>query len=118
MRQQLLVIGCVAIFIVHQLLQKVFNISLPYIDSYLDPLLCMPILLYLLLIERKYFWKQKVTSLSWATIVAASVFIIVIAEILFPIWNAAFVFDTIDIVLYCLGAAFFYCCMNNLPAEK
>jgi hypothetical protein len=115
---QLLFTACLALFIAHQLLQKAFNISLPYIDCYLDPLLCMPILLYLLLIERRYFWRQKVTSLSSATIIAATIFIIVIAEILFPLYTTAFVFDIIDIALYCLGAAFFYGCINKLPATK
>jgi hypothetical protein len=115
---QLLFTACLALFIAHQLLQKVLNISLPYVDSYLDPLLCMPILLYLLLIERSYFWKQKVTSLSSATIIAATVFIIVISEIFFPLYTTAFVFDEIDIALYFLGAGFYYSCMNKLSTEN
>jgi hypothetical protein len=118
MRQLLLFIGCISLFITHQLLQKTFNITLPFIDSYLDPLLCIPILLYLLLLERKYLWKQKATSLSMITIVAATLIIIVVAEILFPRYTTAFVFDAIDIVMYGIGAGFFYCCMNKLPFVK
>ena len=40
-----LFLGAAALFIAHQLSQKVWGLSLPWADSYLDPLLCMPLLL-------------------------------------------------------------------------
>jgi len=101
------------LFILHQLFQKIFSIHVAVIDSYLDPFLCMPILLYGHLLERKILWQKSTTSLSVVTIVIATVLVVIIAEYFFPMWSSRFTYDILDLPMYILGAVFFYFFMNK-----
>lgn len=101
------------IFILHQLLQKIFHIKIEVIDNYLDPFLCMPILLYGHLQERKMFWQKNIQSLSVGTITIATAMVVVIAEYFFSKWGSRFTYDILDVPMYALGSVFFYFFMNR-----
>ncbi|TYR37502.1 hypothetical protein FXV77_05720 [Sphingobacterium phlebotomi] len=78
---------CAFLFILHQYLQKIAGISLPLVDSYLDPLLCMPILLHLIVWERKLFHRRTEYTLSLSHIVGYILLVSILCEIVFPLWN-------------------------------
>jgi hypothetical protein len=100
-------------FLLHQLLQKIFHINIPFADSYLDNFLCMPILLHGLLWERKFFWKNEHYKLPFSHMAAATLLVSFISEFLFPLWSVEFVKDYFDFVFFGLGALVFAVCMNK-----
>ena len=93
------------LFLGHQLSQKVFHLPLPLADSYLDNLLCMPLLLPGLQ------WQQRCLlgrpRLSFMEILAATAFVAFASEWLFPRWSPAFTADLWDVVAYLAGAMVF-----------
>ena len=101
-------IGALTLALFHQLIQKGLNINLPLIDSYLDPLLFLPILLHLILFERRYlFGKGPTYVFSWAQILLIVALIAVLCEYYFPRWNDAFTADYLDAIFYLIGGVFF-----------
>lgn len=110
--------GMLLLVLLHQSLEKLLEIRIPVVDNYLDPLLLMPILLHLMLWERRIVFKkdlQYVFSLLEVTIL----FIVVsfVAEYLFPRWNAGFTADWRDVVCYACGTLIFYF-FFNVPYEQ
>lgn len=104
---------CAVIFIIHQLMQKVMDIHFTLFDSYLDNLLAMPIILTLLMIERRYLLGRKqLFSLSVLEIFIATFFIVVVAEIVFPLLSSDFTADWWDLLFYALGSFIFYLTIN------
>lgn len=99
---------------VHQILQKVLGVSLPLADSLLDPLLFLPILLHLMLLERRFiFGKGAIYVLSWYHIVGTVVLVSIICENFFPHWSEAFTSDYKDVICYALGGAVFGFFLNS-----
>ena len=112
MKSSVLFTICAALFLVHQVLQKFMNISVPLIDNYLDPLLFMPILLHLIKLEREFFLKRKYTFSIWQ-IILWTIAMSIVAEYFFPKWNPKFVSDIIDVILYFVGAIIYYIADDN-----
>lgn len=105
---------CCILFILHQVFIMVFDVRLPQIDSYLDNLLAMPIILTLLLFERIYLFKWKnYKRLNLLEIVAATTFIAVVSELLFPLLSDDFTSDWLDVFFFFLGALIFYFTVNK-----
>lgn len=104
----------VSVAIGHQLTQKVFHISLPWADSYLDPLLLMPILCQLVLWERRVLFRKGPSyTLEWWRVALVCVFVSVLAEVVFPMVSSKFTADPYDIVCYGLGAFTFWTLWNE-----
>ena len=100
---------CLLLFLVHQLLQKVLAVSLPFLDSYLDPFLCIPIILPLLALERHYLLGLSYFNASDPGDAAiVTVALSVIFEVGFPTWSSSFVQDKYDFVAYAAGYLFWY----------
>lgn len=101
-------LGAVGLAVTHQVLQKILNIRVPIVDSYLDPLLFLPILLQLILLEQRYiFAKGPYYVLSWFQILIVILLMSIICELLFPIWSHSFTTDYIDAICYLLGGTVF-----------
>lgn len=107
------------VVLLHQMLQKGFQIRLPPLDAYLDPLLAMPIILHIVLLEKRFvFRKEKAFQLSGFEITLYTVLIAILAEGVFPFLRPnAFVADPMDAILYAAGAMWFYK-YGNQPAKK
>ncbi len=107
-------------FVAHQLLQKVWHIAIPWADHYLDPLLCMPIVLTLLLAERRHiFGKGDAYRLSRTEVIVAVGALSFLFEVLFPYWSDRFTADWWDVAAYAAGGGFFYFFLNRaLPSAK
>lgn len=98
----------------HQVTQKIMKLSFPILDSYFDPLLFLPILLYLILWERRYwFGKGPHYVLSWVQIAAIFVFVSIVAEYFFPRWSNDFTSDYWDVLCYAIGAVLFGVFLNR-----
>ena len=107
------VMSCV-LFIIHQVVQGIADIKMPFINSYLDNLLAMPIILTLLLMERKYLYKWKdYNRLTMLETITATLFISLVSEVIFPLFSDKYSGDWIDLIFYMLGAFIFYLTVNN-----
>lgn len=117
LKSPVFIISCV-LFALHQLLQKGLDISLPLIDSYLDNLLAMPIILTFLLVERRILFRRgKGYSLSAMDVILATVYIVIIAEVVFPLLSDNFVTDWRDVIFYALGSLIFWFTINRWPEK-
>jgi hypothetical protein len=97
------------IFIVHQVAQKFFNLHFHLIDRYLDSVLAMPVILHLLKVERVLIFKKgDGYQLSVLEISMATVYVILMSEILFPILSDKFTSDLTDVFFYFAGSLVYY----------
>jgi hypothetical protein len=100
---------CVVLFTIHQLMQYVFKLQIPFLNNYLDNLLAMPVILTLLWAERRWlFNKGDHYHLPIFEGVIATIYIIIIGEWLFPALSHRFTSDWLDIPFYLLGTVLFY----------
>ncbi len=105
---------CCLLFLVHQAGVH-FHRDLRYlIDGYLDPLLLMPILLWLSLWEQRWlFRKGKIHVMSRSTIIKLTLSVSFVGEVVFPMLSDSFTSDVFDVVCYFAGSAFYYLFMNK-----
>ncbi len=109
---------CLLVFILHQVSQYIFKIPLPFLNNYLDNFLAMPVILFLLLAEKKYIYKQKDQKLSLLFVIIATLYVALVTEWLFPLLSERFTPDWYDLVFYSLGSAFYYFFMNKIPVKE
>lgn len=106
-----------ALFLLHQIVQRGLRWSLPFLDSYLDPFLCTPLLLTGWLAEQRYWWERpQGRGLNFLEIGAFTAFIVLVSEGLYPRLSPAFTADWGDVAAFALGALLFAAVMNPRPA--
>jgi hypothetical protein len=111
-------IACCLLFVLHQILQKAAGIAMPLFDAYLDPFLAMPIMLTLLVVERRLlFGRGKQYRLSTLEAIIATIFIVLIAELAFPALSSRFTADWWDVVAFSLGTVLFMATTNRFGAS-
>lgn len=116
LRSPVFIICCI-IFIIHQVMQKMLDLSFAPFDRYLDNLLAMPIILTLLLAERRWLFKRgNQYTLSLLEIAMATLFILMISEIIFPALSSRFTADWKDVIFYIAGSLIFYLVINKALA--
>lgn len=104
-----LFIICCVLFLLHMIFQYSLKINIPLADAYLDNLLAMPIILTLLLAERRHiFHKGNAYQLPILDIFLATAYVSAISEWLFPWLSSRFTFDPLDFLFFFLGAGIFY----------
>ena len=110
-------LSCVILFITHQFFQKILGWDSLILDSYLDPLLCLPIFMGMMLIERRFFLKKrnynKIYTFSILETIIITIVLSIIFEEGFPWWSDQFTRDNFDYMLYFVGALFFYFFINK-----
>ncbi len=98
----------------HQILQKMIGISIPWADSHLDCLLCMPLLLTGWLMERRYFFYQNPQHrLSGAEIFFVTALLALLFEWGFPLLSPKFTADWWDVPAYFAGSLIFWKYLND-----
>lgn len=100
-------------FLVHQYLQKIADVHYPFIDSFLDPLLFLPILLPLIVWERRLIRHVPTYSMPWSHVLGYIILISILCEIVLPIWNKRMTSDIIDVLFYAVGG-FVYGILDSL----
>ncbi|MGO1815942.1 MAG: hypothetical protein ACTHZ1_03355, partial [Sphingobacterium sp.] len=103
-KSSILFIVCSLLFVLHQILQKVVGLSFPLADNYLDPLLCMPIVLHLIVLERRFLRNRPGYTLPRSHIFGYFLLISIISELIFPIWSEQMTSDIWDVICYAFGA--------------
>ena len=98
---------CFSLFWLHQIAQRLLHWSIPLVDSYLDPLLCMPVLLGILSKERSLVL-GRTYRLPLFDLIVIVIFLSLIFELGFPKWSSAFFYDPLDFVAYGVGALLYY----------
>lgn len=97
---------CVGLFLLHQVLQKGLHVQLPLPDAYLDPLLCVPILLGLVSVERGLLFQRA--HISLLEVIFFVVLCSALFELGFPRWSPAFTYDAWDVLAYAAGGVLFW----------
>ena len=109
---------CSFLFAAHQITQRVLDIPIPLADAYLDNVLATPILLTLLVAERRLLFRRgEDYTLTLAETVLATLWIAVVGEVLFPYFSEQFTADWLDVVFYLLGSVLFYFTINR-PVKR
>jgi len=112
-------IVCLLLFLLHQVFQKILDINIPFADRYLDALLAMPVILTLLLAEKRWLWKKdKSYRLTPLTIIIATLYIIVIVEVIFPWLSDQFTTDWVDVICYTAGSILFHLTINRRDEQE
>lgn len=94
-------------FTSHQVCQKFLGVHIKWIDNYLDPLVCMPIVLTMLTLQKQYFLKQNKADLSYIEIILATGIFMLFSEIIFPTMSSRFTADPLDLLAFAVGALIF-----------
>jgi hypothetical protein len=103
-----------AIFGLHQVLQYILEIYIPFADSYLDPFLAPPVILGAWQAERVFIFKYNLpTRLHFIEVAAVTLYIAIIGEYLFPFLSSRFYFDPWDFPAYLMGGWVFHRFLND-----
>ncbi|MFA0964478.1 hypothetical protein AB9P05_21910 [Roseivirga sp. BDSF3-8] len=89
------------LFLIHQLLQRVLGIALPFADAYLDPFCMGALAPYLLITERTYLFGEG--KLLWLDLSLLYVTLVAVSEIIFPFLSDRFYTDWWDALAILLG---------------
>ena len=107
LKSPLFIVSCV-LFLVHQLLQHSFKVPVPFADAYLDNILAMPIILTLLVAERRCLFNRGVAyNLSLQEVLLTTADISLVSEYLFPFLSTRFVTDPMDFVFFFAGTGLY-----------
>lgn len=106
---------CVLLATVNQTIEKGFGIFVPIVHSYLDDLLCFPIVLTLGLAMYRYFKPSYELSAwhIWPTAIIYSIYF----EGYLPQTSVAYTADIIDVLMYALGALIFQRLINRSSTD-
>ena len=94
------------IVILHQFAERFLDWHWLWADAYLDPLLCMPLILGL--VEWEWAIRFDKPKLHLLEVVAITVSGILLFEWGFPNWSASFTADPWDAAAYLAGSTLFY----------
>ena len=102
------------VFWINQYVENSLGLFLPYVHSYLDDVMAMPVVLGFAL--QVYRWihplKDRFAFTKIQILVAVSYFSLIF-ELLLPIWSETYVRDPWDVLFYGLGAIWFYFLINK-----
>ena len=102
------------VFWVNQYVEKIQNIFIPYIHSYLDDLLAMPVILGISLQLFRWLYRSQ-ASFVFTTfqIFVGTAYTSFIFEVLLPRWSDRYTADLWDVICYGIGAVYFYFFINR-----
>lgn len=102
---------CLFLATTNQVLEKGFGIFIPIVHSYLDDLLCFPLVLTLGLAAYRFQWPNyRLTPWHvWPLVLIYSVYF----EWYLPQRSALYTADLLDVVMYGLGALLFQLFINR-----
>ena len=104
---------CLLLFLGHQFFERVLSLHWVWADSYLDSFLCMPILLGLLLFERRFLLQQPAFCFPFLDTAIMVILLSLLYEEVFTSVFRGFTKDYWDYLSYCIGGLYFYFFVNN-----
>jgi hypothetical protein len=106
------------LFWANQYVEKIQGIFIPYVHSYLDDLLAMPVILGITLQVFRWIHPQgELFSFSALQIIVGVAYISFIFEVLLPMFSGRYTRDIGDVVCYSIGAVYFYFLINRCPKQ-
>ena len=100
---------CFTMFVAHQVTQRILYTPIPFADNYLDSFVAMPILLTLLMVERRVLFRYDPNyRLSISEIILGTLLVAGVGELVFPAFSNEFTSDWWDVLAYSLGSLLFY----------
>lgn len=106
--------GSVVLFVLNQIIEYL-GIFIPFIHSYLDDLLFMPIVLTLSLLLQRIIlgWKYRLSTIH---LLFSFVYVSVVMEVVLPLIYSRFIADPFDVLMYGSGIILFQMLLNR-PAD-
>ena len=104
------------LFALHQGLQYGLGVNIPLIDGYLDPLLCIPIILGGWVEEASL--KFGPLRLGRIDVLTAVIVLGLLFEEVWPRWQPLFVRDWWDYLAYALGGLWFWFFVNPAAVDQ
>lgn len=112
-KNPLFLISCL-LFWVNQLLEKQFEIFIPWVHAYLDDLLVKPVVLGITLQVFRWIHPQKDQFIfTKVQILVGWLYFSFLFEFLLPKWSDLYTADPWDILAYGIGAILFYQFINR-----
>ncbi|WP_417588351.1 hypothetical protein [Owenweeksia hongkongensis] len=104
-------------FVLNQIIE-VSGIFIPYVHSYLDDVLCSPIVLgFGLFVQQQFTYRNLQYTLTIPMIILFVAWYALIFEVFLPYSSSSFHADWLDVLAYAFGALLFWRFGNN-PASK
>jgi hypothetical protein len=107
-----LFIIAVLLFLLNQVLERT-GVFLPYVHSYLDDLLCMPVTLTMALFLQQKFMRSPDYVFSKNHVAVVVIFYAIFFEVWLPEHSAHYTSDPLDAIAYAAGGLVFYFFINN-----
>lgn len=104
---------CCLLFMLHQVIQKILTFPILLADAYLDNFLSTPIILTLMLVERRWLFNDNKYRFTVSEVVIATIVILLITELVFPYISTRFTGDGYDIIFCGAGSLLFYGTINK-----
>ena len=109
---------CLFIFLLNLLLIN-FSSNLPsFFSSYLNDLLCLPIVLSICFFIIRSFGKNRSLKISFFTAFSLAALYAVYFEFYLPEVTTRYTSDVIDVLLYFVGAIIFWLVQSSKPAKE
>lgn len=91
---------------------------IPFINGYIDDAIAIPVIANLALcFQRAVIFKSNYYILSIWHVVFITAYVSIAFEIVLPLFSKTYTGDWVDVLLYCIGAVFFYKVMNRPVSE-
>jgi hypothetical protein len=91
---------------------------IPYINGYIDDAIAIPVIASLALcFQRVVIFKNNYYVLSVWHVVFVTAYVSIAFEVILPLISKTYTGDWIDVLLYIIGAVFFYRVMNKPVVE-
>ena len=99
---------CLTIFLLNLLLLNLTSILPKFFSSYLNDLLCLPIVLSICLFVIRFFSKDEQIKISLFSAFSLAAFYSIYFEIYLPDVTERYTSDVVDVLLYFTGAFVFW----------
>lgn len=109
---------CFTIFMLNLLLLNLNNMLPEFFSSYLNDLLCLPIVLSICLFVIRFFSKYEQIKISLFSAFSLAALYSIYFEIYLPDVTERYTSDVVDVILYFTGAFVFWLVQNLKGAEK
>lgn len=107
------------LFWANQYLERIEGLFLPFLHSYLDDLLAMPVVLGITLQIFRWIYPGKNPMIfTKKQVIIGVVYFGVLFEGLLPAWSPVYVADPLDLVCYGIGSIYFWIFINHPFIEK
>ncbi len=109
---------CLTIFLLNLLLLNLTSILPKFFSSYLNDLLCLPIVLSICLFVIRFFSKDEQIKISLFSAFSLAAFYSIYFEIYLPDVTERYTSDVVDVLLYFTGAFLFWLVQKSEEVQK